>query len=333
MDSITQLALGAAVGEATLGSRVGNRAPAWGAVCGVLPDLDVFVPLGDAVRDFTYHRSASHSLLVMAVVTPLVVWLILKIHRDAREHRRRWFALVYLAFATHALLDSHTVYGTQILWPLDNTPVAWSTIFIIDPAYTLPLLVGLGGAVALRCWANRGHMVNAVGLILSSAYLMWSWGAKLYVQEIAERNLRLQDIRYTRLLTNPGPANTLLWRLLAMDESGYYEGFFSLLDTDREVVFTRYPSHPELLTELGDHWPVQRLKWFTKGFFSARLQVDDIVMTDLRMGFEPDYVFRFKVGEWSNPRAIPTPSRQLPGLRDPARLRPFWDRIWREIEP
>ena len=41
MDSITQAALGAAVGEGVLGRRIGNRAPIWGAVLGTLPDLDV----------------------------------------------------------------------------------------------------------------------------------------------------------------------------------------------------------------------------------------------------------------------------------------------------
>ncbi len=333
MDSITQLALGAAVGEAALGSKVGNRALLWGAVCGTLPDLDVFVPLGDVVRDFTYHRSASHSLLVMAVCTPLLVWLILKVHPDTRQHRRRWLLLVYLAFATHALLDSHTVYGTQIFWPLSTTTMTWSTIFIIDPAYTFPLIIGVGAALALRRWNNRGHLVNTLGLALSTLYLAWSWGAKLYVESVAERNLKLQDIRYTRLLTNPGPANTVLWRLLAMDESGYYEGFFSLLDADRTIRFARYPSEPELLTALGDHWPVQRLQSFTKGFYSVRQFGRDIVITDLRMGFEPDYVFAFKVGEMGNPHPMPTAAEELPGLRDVSRLRPFWERIWRDLEP
>nr|MBS0020220.1 metal-dependent hydrolase [Gammaproteobacteria bacterium] len=78
MDSPTQLVLGAAVGNAMAGRQVGRRALRWGAICGTLPDLDVFVPLGDPVRDFTYHCSASHSLFVLAAVTPLVVWLILR---------------------------------------------------------------------------------------------------------------------------------------------------------------------------------------------------------------------------------------------------------------
>ena len=128
MDSLTQLALGAAVGEATAGRQVGRRALLWGAIAGTIPDLDVFIPLGDAVSDFTYHRSFSHSLFVLAALTPFIVWLILKIHPGTAAYRKRWYLLVYSVFATHVLLDSCTVYGTQIFWPFITTPMTWSTM-------------------------------------------------------------------------------------------------------------------------------------------------------------------------------------------------------------
>jgi len=60
MDSVTQFVLGAAVAQATVGRRAGRIAPLVGGVVATLPDLDVFVPLGGAVEDFTYHRSATH---------------------------------------------------------------------------------------------------------------------------------------------------------------------------------------------------------------------------------------------------------------------------------
>ena len=41
MDSLTQIVLGASVGEAALGRKVGNRAMVWGAIAGTIPDLDV----------------------------------------------------------------------------------------------------------------------------------------------------------------------------------------------------------------------------------------------------------------------------------------------------
>ena len=54
MDSLTQIVLGAAVGEATLGRKVGNKALLWGAIAGTIPDLDVvYIKLigGDAIDE------------------------------------------------------------------------------------------------------------------------------------------------------------------------------------------------------------------------------------------------------------------------------------------
>jgi inner membrane protein len=172
MDTVTQIALGAAVGEATLGRKVGKRAMLWGGICGLFPDLDVLIPLGDAVKDFTYHRSASHSLLVLALLTPVFVWLILKIHPQTRIHLKKWGLLVYLAFATHVILDCCTVYGTQIFWPLRTPPVMWSTIFIIDPLYSIPLFVGVLAGLILSRKTRRGHTINAACLSLSTLYLL-----------------------------------------------------------------------------------------------------------------------------------------------------------------
>lgn len=328
MDSLTQLALGAAVGEAVAGRQVGRRALLWGAICGTLPDLDVFISFGDAVRDFTYHRSASHSLFVLAALTPLLVWLILKLHPSTADYHRRWFVLVYLVFATHVLLDSFTVYGTQILWPFVTTPMTWSTIFIIDPVYTLPLLVGVIAALIAGRRGTWGHTANAVGLVLSTGYLLWTVSAKLYVEQIARQALAIQQINYSKVLTTPAPFTSLMWRVVVINETHYYEGFYSLFDGEVPISFEQHPRSLALLAPLHDSWPVQRLQWFTKDFYAASSQEGDIIITDLRMGLEPDYVFRFKVGEVANPHPQPAPVQRMASIRNFERLPWLWARIW-----
>lgn len=330
MDSLTQLALGAAVGEAAAGRQVGRRAMLWGAVCGTFPDLDTFIPLGDAVSDFTYHRGASHSLFVLAALTPLFVWLILKLHPGTHEHRRRWLVLVYLVLATHVLLDSFTVYGTQIFWPLWTTPMTWSTIFIIDPLYTLPLLAGVIAALVAGRTRGWGHAVNTVGLVLSTGYLAWTLGAKLHVEHIAHRALQNQQIAAHSVLTTPAPFNSILWRVLAVDDEYYYEGFYSLLDDPAAIRFTPRPRNLELIRPepLWESWPVQRLQWFTKDFYAVELAGDDIAVTDLRMGVDPDYVFSFKVGRLGNPHPDAVPVERMPAERNWGRLPWVWARIW-----
>ncbi len=328
MDSITQLALGAAVGEAAAGRQVGRRALLWGAIAGTLPDLDVFIPFGDVVRDFTYHRGASHSLFVLLALTPLLVWLILKLHPDTAEHRRRWFVMIYLVFATHVLLDSFNVYGTQIFWPLVTTPMTWSTIFIIDPLYTVPLLLGIIAALFAGHRYSWGHLGNSFGLALSTGYLAWTLGAKLHVENVARNALQQQDIAATDVLTTPSPFNSLLWRILVVNHRHYYEGYYSVFDDYSSISFEQHSRQLELIEPLREIWPVQRLRWFTNNFYAAALSGNDIVITDLRMGTEPEYVFRFKVGEMGNPHAHPAPVERLPGIRNYERLSWVWERIW-----
>src|SRR5690606_4992466 len=143
MDSITQAVLGASLQGALLGRWQGRKALLYGALLGTLPDLDVVIDYGDAVANMTYHRGFSHSLLVLGILSVVLAWLV----RRFRPHPdysalRLWFC-IWLILTTHVLLDAFTTYGTQLFWPLTTPPVAISSIFIIDPLYTLPLLLAV----------------------------------------------------------------------------------------------------------------------------------------------------------------------------------------------
>jgi inner membrane protein len=256
-----------------------------------------------------------------------VVWLIRRIHPADAHHRAGWLLLVYLAFATHVLLDSCTIYGTQIFWPLDPTPMTWGSLFIIDPAYTVPLIVGLLAVAVLRRRPVLGYRINAAMLTLSTLYLAWSFGAKFHAQGVARESLARQGIEYERLVSLASPFNTILWRIVAMEDRGYHVGWYSLLDPQRDMQFEHFPSDTNLLAGLERHWPVTRLQWFTKGFYRVSRVDDAVVMTDLRMGVEGSYVFRFKVGEVGNPHSLPTPSELLPSELDTSRLPWLWQRL------
>lgn len=328
VDSVTQILLGASIGEAVNGRNAGRRAAVWGGICGLLPDLDILIPFSDPVQTFTYHRGASHSILLLTVLTPLVVRLVVKWHPRAAVYRSRWYLLVYLAFITHILLDCLTVYGTQIFWPLKTPPVMGSTIFIIDPAYSLPLAAGVFAAVVLPRRMSQGHRINTFCLALSTLYLVWCIGVKAYVTDVGRESLRARQIGYQKLLTVPAPFNTLLWRVLAVSENAYYEGFYSIFDPVPQVFFQQYPRRPELLAGLAEHWPVKRLRWFTHGFYAVRDVGGDIVMQDLRMGLEPGYVFQFKVARRASSELRAVASERVPGRLSWRRLAWVWHRIW-----
>ena len=328
MDSVSQFVLGAAVGGALLGPKIGRKALLWGGVIATVPDLDVFVPLGDPVSNFTYHRSASHSLLVLTLLTPLLAWLMRRLHLASTVPFKDWAGFVWLILVTHVLLDCFTIYGTQIFWPFRSEPVGWGTIFIVDPLYTIPLLVAVVVGLCLR-EPSRLRRWSNLGLVVSSLYLAFTVGAKLHVDRVVADSLAKQEITYRQFMTVPTYFNTVLWRTVVMTDEGYLEGFYSLTDPEPRIGFRFYPSQPQLLSSVGESWAVQRLTWFTKGFYRVLQEDDWITVTDLRMGQEPDYVFSFRVAVRQDEQvvAIVNERHPQPGP-SPRALSQVWERIF-----
>lgn len=307
MDSLTQMALGAAVGVAVMGRRTATwKAALWGGIAGTLPDLDALIDHGDAVLNMVLHRADTHALLYLALGGWPLGWLIARLHGEA-QHWRRWGLAMALVLTTHALLDAMTVYGTQLLRPFTDTAYGAGSMFIIDPAYTLPLLVGVGWALTRHRW---GSQANAVALALSTAYLGWSVLAQGWVTQQAQASLRQAGLSAERVLVTPAPFNTVLWRIVAVDGSQYHEGYYSLLDRGRTVRFTSHERGSDVMAAHASHPHVQRMARFTDGFFRMRLEGNQLWLTDLRMGQEPAYVFNFNLGPPVAPGAPhPTASR------------------------
>ena len=331
MDSLTQVALGGAVGYAVLGSKVGRKAILWGAALGTLPDLDVFLPYAGEVEAFTYHRGFSHSLLVHFLVSPIIVWLILKVYSHTKQYRNRWFCLVFLTLSTHALLDSCTVYGTQLLWPITEYPFGISNLFIIDPIYTLPLLFGVAFALLTNkseAQQARAASFNIIGLVLSSIYIGWSLGAKIHIDNKIEDALAIQNINSRAYLSTPAPFTTLLWRVVVMSNNQYYEGYASLFDKPEDVSFTPFATNRHLLSGIENEWGVQRLTWFTKGFYALEQQNSLVILSDLRMGTQCAYVFNFAIGQMNKNEVIPATYEKISQRPDFALLGQIMRRIW-----
>lgn len=283
MDSLTQAVLGAAVAEAGMGGRrLGNRAIAWGVALGTLPDLDVFVsPWLDEIQRLSWHRGLSHSLLFMALASPVIGWGIARLHRG-RVSVGRAAVTTFAILFTHVLIDAFTVYGTQVFEPFSDYRVGFDNLFIIDPLYTLPLLAGVIGA--LLCRGRRRAWWNGAGLALSTLYVAWSFGAKAVVTARVTDALRAQDRPFARLMTSPTPLNTILWRALAEAPGGYWVGYISLLDGGRPVRFDFIPREAERLGALENEPAVQRLRWFAEDYFGVREVDGAIVISDWRFG-------------------------------------------------
>ncbi|WP_018477979.1 metal-dependent hydrolase [Pontibacter roseus] len=285
MDSLTQIVLGAAVGEAVAGRKLGNKALLWGAIAGTIPDLDVLAnPLLDMVGQLSFHRSITHSFLFAFVMSPLLGWMLWRLYRNDHATWRDWTLLFFLGFTTHALLDSFTTWGTQLFWPFSNHGVAFYNLFVVDPLYTVPFLVCVVAAAFYDRRSSTRRTLNYTGLAISTAYVAFSFVAKAYANRAFEESLQQQDIRYTSYISKPTPMNTLFWAVTAESKDGYYTGFYSLLDKDNDINYAFEPREAHLLEPYLPHPRLERLLEITKGYYAVAEAEKGIYIQDLRFG-------------------------------------------------
>lgn len=329
MDSLTQAALGAGIGAVCAPKGQRRTALLAGALLGTVPDLDVVIDYGDPVANFTRHRAFSHSLIVLFPAS-LLIWLAAKRWwRPAREAPRAWLLAISLILVTHPLLDAHTAYGTQLFWPLPASPVMWSTLFIIDPLYTLPILTGVVAA-AIRPSGRFNTRLLQLGLVLSTAYIGWSWVAKSIVNHTAQDMVAKLGLQDARIFSTPTPFNTLLWRIVVLTDDGYVEAFDSLLVDENGPRYRRFDGGRQWLDDADHVAAVARLRWFSHDFLKTEVRDDSLVVSDLRMGQEPYYVFAFRVATSGNPHWQATRIEAIPLAYTDRALAETWRRIWQE---
>ncbi|NNM27634.1 MAG: metal-dependent hydrolase [Phycisphaerales bacterium] len=149
MDFITQNLLGAVAGHAACGrsrrdgGTLGRLALAAGALGGAVPDFDFLLqPLADPAMPWQLHRHFTHAFVFIPVGGVLATLPFLAF----RSGRRRFgviLAAATIGCATHGLLDNLTSYGTHVLWPFRSDRTVWDAMSIVDPIFTLVLLLGV----------------------------------------------------------------------------------------------------------------------------------------------------------------------------------------------
>ena len=168
----------------------------------------------------------------------------------------------------------------------------------------------------------------SAGLILSTAYLGWSWAAKILVEQRADATLTAMDLQDAPRFSTPTPFNTLLWRVVVLTEDGFLEGFDSFLVDKDPISFEWYASDKVSLEAATNVWAVSRLRWFARDFLKVQIRDDRLVLSDLRMGQEPNYVFNHVVAVRVNPHWEAMPPEQIPLSLGERALSQTWERLW-----
>ncbi|MEM9204847.1 MAG: metal-dependent hydrolase [Pseudomonadota bacterium] len=298
MDSVTQFTLGAVVSTLCLGKRMGPRKAALlGGLLGTLPDLDVLLPVANEVDAFVLHRGWTHSFFVHALAAPVIGEILVRTIKALKDARFRVWLAVFLIFSTHAIIDGITVYGTRLFWPFYPDPIGVGSMFIIDPLYTLPILAVAIWSFVKRDWSAALGRGLVIALVATTAYM----GLGVVLQANAESRAKVifQDagVEVRNIFAISGPFNVNVWKVIAQDDDHYYNLYLSLLDDDSQARIYAHPSRPDLAACLEGNDAFEKLKWFSRGYYTADLEDGQIVVSDLRMGLTPYYVFRFALAE------------------------------------
>ena len=297
MDPISQGVLGAAAPKSVAPPEHARLACVLGFIAGMAPDLDVFIRSAtDPLLFLEFHRQFTHALIFIPVGGFLCGWLLHRMYARGRglDLRTSVFYCT-LGYGTHALLDACTTYGTQLLWPFSDQRFAWNSVSVVDPLFTLPLLV----LICLSAWRRRA--------ILARAALAWAIAyptlGLIQRDRAVEAGLALAGQRGhqpIRLEAKPSFGNLLLWKVVYETPGRYHvdavrAGLTMKLypgDSVEKLDVTR--DFPWLTPDSQQARDIERFRWFSNGYLAIE-PGNPYRITDIRYSMIPNEI----QGLWS----------------------------------
>lgn len=270
MDSLSQVVLGAITFAVVKDKEIGKKSLVYGAVLGTIPDLDVFLnPFFDSVQQLAIHRAFSHSIFFSILLSLLVAKIFSKKYNSSYIS---WVWACFLSLFTHPLLDLCTTYGTRILYPLSKDFYSFDNVFVIDPLYTIWLLIACITLWIMKKSNPNRQKVIRYSLILSTGYLLWGLAVNLYVKNIFVTQLKEKNITYEKIKIVPTPFNTILWEAIIKTKDGLYYSEYSLFDTKLPTKFHFEKNDIAFIEEKKKIEALEPFFNFTEGYELAKME-------------------------------------------------------------
>ncbi len=161
MDSLTQIVLGAAVGEVAAGRKIGNRAMLWGAIAGTIPDLDVMIGslFMDEINGLAFHRAITHSIFFAVTFSFLISYYTHWLYSNG-HHRKRGYKMTATVFGVLFM-----VLGSVAVIIISR--ILGGTVAMIFSAIATLGLVSYFGARLIKGYLNVDQEKIDIGY--------WSW--------------------------------------------------------------------------------------------------------------------------------------------------------------
>lgn len=290
MDPISQGSLGAVLPQSVLRHENLGRLTLCGALAGMAPDLDVFIASDvDPLMFLVFHRQFTHALIFIPIGALIVAGCLFPFLRKSIEFKYVYLACL-LGYATHGFLDSCTSYGTQLFWPFSDYRVAWNTVSVLDPAFTIPLLLSV---IAGLIWRRR--WLPWIGLAWVFAYLSLGVIQSQRALDAGEQLAHLRGHVPERLTIKPSIANQVLWRSIYEHDDVFYVDAIRVGLTTKPMVCGT--SATAQVLEVAKHLPwleasqqltdIGRFSWFSQDYVAMDPVIPDRVI-DVRYSTVPN---------------------------------------------
>jgi len=291
MDVISQAVLGASLSQSFAKDKSKQlSALLIGALAGMAPDLDVLIySEDDPLLFLEFHRQFTHSFFFIpfgALLCSLVFYLFIK--------NKLTFSQVYLfsflGIATHGLLDTCTSYGTQLFWPFSDLRVSWNIVSIIDPLFTIPILIAIVLAVF-----RRNRLYARIAFIYAIVFLSSGLVQKQRAENALYTLAQQRGHHAERILVKPAFASRHVWKLIYEYDGRYYVDAVKLLwqttiipgtSIEKLNIKRDFPWLPKNSQQAKD---IERFRWFSDGFLAVNSQ-DPNVIIDMRYSFLPNQI-------------------------------------------
>lgn len=295
MDPISQGVLGTAASQLVANRKEKLEAAGIGFMAALAADLDVVIRSSvDPLMFLEYHRHFTHALVFIPIGALLCAWLYVGLRQTLRRSQASplSFARVYLfafaGYATHALLDACTTYGTQLFWPFSNMRVAWNNVSVVDPLFTLVLLVFVILAVSKRSdgWAR-------VAAVYAISYLLLGVAQQNRAEDVARELANARGHSPHELGVKPSFANILVWKSVYQHGGSYYVDAIRVglstqvypgTSTQKLAVMRQFPWLDRHSQQAKD---IERFRWFSADHLGVDPQNPNRVI-DVRYSLVPN---------------------------------------------
>lgn len=303
-----------------------------GFLAGMAADLDVLIQSSsDPLLGLEFHRHFTHSLVFIPIGGLLCAFVFYVVYcRHIFSFKQTWFFST-LGYGTHALLDACTSYGTLLLWPFSTSRIAWNNIAVIDPLFTLPVLLLVIVAVIKK---SRGFSVAA--LVYAFSYLFLGVALQHKASNVVAELAASRGHSVTDAVVKPSFGNLVLWKSVYLHNDVYYidavrvVGKVQVIEGESHAKLNMVKDLPWLLNTSQQADDLKRFSWFSGGYLAVSKH-DPYLIIDMRYSLLPNSAD----GLWGikfNPQAEDNEHVEMVSLnRDRDSSRESLPRLWQMI--